>query len=356
MSGAANRLADDTTPLVRHAWYAVATSEEVGARPFAREVMETSVVLWRRRDGRVVALQNRCPHRSFPLADGTLEGDSLRCGYHGLRFDDEGRCVEIPMQSQAATRICARRYAATERAGFVWVWFGAAETAEAALLPVPDWLDSPDWDRYSGYLPLAGGYLHMHENLLDLSHLSFLHATTFGTPEYARAPVELNVKGDDIEVWRHVECVLPDLYAVPLGWQGERVLRSSGSRFVAPGLHVNTGILRHPRMADGAPVPTIRVAQIVTPETRERTHYWFVACRNFARGRPDIDDFMRAAQLRAFAEDQYAIEQITRLRRIDQARGIGDAHIPTDAAGLAMRRAIRTLVEREALPDNRNTP
>lgn len=339
-------LADDSTPLIRHAWYVVATSHEVSRQPLAREVMETSVVVFRRLDGRPVVLQNRCPHRAFPLASGTLEGDSLRCGYHGLRWDADGRCVEIPMQPEVPAGLCVRRYAAIERAGFVWVWFGPAESADPALLPVPTWLESPDWDRYGAYLHLDGGYLHMHENLLDLSHLSFLHATTFGTPEYARAPVELAVAGEDIQVWRHVSCELPALYAVPLGWQGQRVMRSSGSQFVAPGLHVNTGILKNPQAPQDDP-PTIRVAQIITPETRERTHYWFVACRNFVRGRPDIDDFMREAQLRAFSEDQFAIEQITRLRRIDGTTGVGELHIPTDAAGLAMRRHIKALAARE---------
>lgn len=344
-------LADDTTPLVRHAWYAVATSDEVGRRLLSREVLETSIVLYRRQDGRPVVLQNRCPHRSFPLASGSLEGDSLRCGYHGLRYDAQGRCDEIPMQSRVPDGPCLRRYAAVERASFVWVWFGPAETADEALLPVPDWMSAAGWDRYQGYLQLDGGYLHMHENLLDLSHLSFLHATTFGTPEYARAPVQLEVQGEDIQVWRHVECVLPDLYAVPLGWQGERVMRSSGSRYVAPGLHVNTGILRHPALAPDAPPAEIRVAQLITPETRERTHYWFVACRNFARGRPDLDAFMCQAQLRAFSEDQFAIEQISRLRRIDGVTAVGDAHLPTDAAGLAMRRLIKKLADRESALD-----
>jgi len=313
-SAAATLLADDTTPLIRQAWYAVATSADVGRTPLAREVMDTSLVLYRRENGSVVVLQNRCSHRSFPLAHGTLEGDSLRCRYHGLRYDDTGRCVEVPLQAQVPPLLCVRRYAALERGGFVWVWFGDAQRTDESLLPAPDWLDSPDWDAYVGYLHLDGGYLHLHENLLDLSHLSYLHANTFGTPEYARAPVELAIKGEDIQVWRHVTCELPALYAVPLGWQGMQVLRSSGSRYVAPGLHVNTGILRKlegppdPQL----PLPQVRVAQIITPETRERTHYWYVVCRNFARGRPDIDDFMRHAQLAAFAEDQFAIEQITR--------------------------------------------
>ena len=343
------QLADASTPLVRNAWYVVALSEEVGRTPMARDVMETSLVLYRSEAGEAVALQNRCCHRSFPLAHGRLEGDAIRCGYHGLLYARDGRCIEIPMQDKIPPQLCLRRYPLIERAPFVWAWFGAPDAADESLLPHPAWLGAPDWDMYIGYLPIASSYVHMHENLLDLSHLSFLHPNTFGTPEYARAPVELAIKGQDIQVWRHVECQLPDIYAVPLQWQGARARRSSGSQFVAPGLHVNTGLLHNLELPDAAqqPPPTIRVAQIITPIDRTRLHYWFAGCRNFARGRSDIDEFMRNAQIKAFTEDQFAMEQIARMQHTDCHQPFTEMHIPTDAAGLAMRRHLRDLVARE---------
>jgi vanillate O-demethylase monooxygenase subunit len=344
------RLADHTTPLIRDAWYAVALGSEVGRTPLARDVMETSLVLYRAEDGAVVALQNRCCHRSFPLARGTLEGDCIRCGYHGLLYARDGRCIEIPMQDRVPPGLRLRAYPVIERHPFVWAWFGAPEAADERLLPHPPWLGDPAWDMYVGYLALGASYVHLHENLLDLSHLSFLHAKTFGTPEYARAPIELSVEGADIQVWRRVECHLPDIYAVPLAWQGQRVRRSSGSRYVAPGLHVNTGILENLELPEAAqePLPTIRVAQVITPVDRARTHYWFAGCRNFARGRPDIDAFMQQAQVSAFAEDQVALEEIARLQQVDRAGDFVEMHIPTDSAGIALRRHLRQLAEREA--------
>ena len=343
-------LADHRTPLIRNAWYVVALASEVTRTPIGRDVMETSLVLYRGADGQAVALANRCRHRSFPLAHGMLEGDAIRCGYHGLLYGRDGRCIEIPMQDKIPPHLRVRAYPLVERAPFLWAWFGAPEAADARLLPHPPWLGAPDWDMYIGYLAIAASYVHMHENLLDLSHLSFLHPKTFGTPEYALAPVELAIKGEDIQVWRHVECLLPDIYAVPLQWQGQRARRSSGSHFVAPGLHVNTGILRNLELADAAqdPLPTIRVAQVITPIDRGRLHYWFAGCRNFARGRPDIDDFMRAAQIKAFTEDQFAMEQMARMQRVDHYGDHAEMHIPTDAAGLAMRRQLQALVVRES--------
>lgn len=343
-------LADGATPLIRNAWYAVALSSEISRQPVARDVMETSLVLYRDSVGGVVALANRCCHRGFPLAHGSLEGDAIRCGYHGLLYGPDGRCREIPMQDKVPPSLSLRRYPVIERAPFVWAWFGDPALADADALPHPAWLGSPDWDLYIGYLAINASYVHLHENLLDLSHLSFLHATTFGTPEYARAPVELAVRGDDIQVWRHVECKLPDIYAVPLAWQGMRVKRSSGSQFVAPGLHVNTGILENLELPASAqdPLPTIRVAQVITPLDREHVHYWFAGCRNFARHDPEIDEFMKKAQIAAFAQDQFAMEQIHRLAQIDRAETFVEQHIPTDAAGIAMRRHLRALAVAEA--------
>ena len=219
-------LADHDTPLICNAWYAVATSDEVSRTPVGRDVMETSVVMYRDEQGGPIVLQNRCCHRSFPLAHGKLEGDSIRCGYHGLLYDRNGYCIEIPMQDKVPLNLRLRHYPVIEKHPFLWVWFGPSDAADESLLPHPDWLGSPDWDMYIGYLPIGASYVHMHENLLDLSHLTFLHETTFGTPEYAKAPVELEVNGADIQVWRRVECELPEIYAVPLQWQGKKVLRS----------------------------------------------------------------------------------------------------------------------------------
>lgn len=346
---ASPRLASRDTALIRNAWYVVALSDEVTREPRARDVMGTSVVMYRSEAGDAIVLANRCCHRSFPLAHGKVEGDCIRCGYHGLRYDRSGQCVEIPMQDVVPKTVKIRAFPVIERGPFIWVWFGDAALADESLMPHPSWLGHEDWDMYVGYLKIAGSYVHLHENLLDLSHLSFLHETTFGTPEYARAPVEMQLdKG--IEVWRRVECQLPDIYAVPLQWRGQKVLRSSGSQYVAPGLHVNTGILKNLEIPESEqdPLATIKVAQIITPISNTETHYWFAGCRNFVRGRTDIDAFMKQAQLAAFAEDQVAIEHANRLLETDTAGASAEVFIPTDAAGIAMRRELHKLSVEEA--------
>ena len=100
--------ADSTTPFIRNAWYVIAETAEVSRTPMARTVLGTSVMLFRTLGGSVVALANRCCHRSFPLVHGTVDGDTVVCGYHGLRYDTTGQCIEIPMQKSVPASLRVR--------------------------------------------------------------------------------------------------------------------------------------------------------------------------------------------------------------------------------------------------------
>lgn len=342
--------ADSNTPFIRNAWYVIAQSAEVSRTPMARTALGTSVVLFRTQGGAVVALANRCCHRSFPLVHGTVDGDTIVCGYHGLRYDTTGKCIEIPMQKSVPASLRVRGFRTAEKGSFVWIWMGDENTAATDGPPHQEWLDHPDWAVRVGYLYVKGSYVHLHENLLDLSHLSFLHARTFGTPEYARTPVEIDCENGKLEVWRHVRCELPAIYARPLGWTGARALRSSGSRYVSPGLHVNTGIFRNLDLPEEAqsPQPMVKVAQLVTPESPVTTHYWTAQARNFATGDEAMGDFMIKAQVEAFKEDAFALQQITEMQALSAADGgLQEISIPTDKAGVLMRRQLKKLADLE---------
>jgi vanillate O-demethylase monooxygenase subunit len=342
-------MAGAQTPFIHNTWYVAGESSEFGREPMARVILGVSIVFFRTQAGKLVALQNRCCHRSFPLVHGRLEGDTLVCGYHGLRFNVEGRCVEMPTQRTIPSTVGIRAFPTEERSPFVWIWMGEAASAALQLLPHQEWMDHPDWETRGGYLHIKGSYVHLHENLLDLSHLSFLHAKTFGTPEYAGTRPETTVTADEISVWRHVDCFLPPIYAKPLGWTGVRARRSSGSQFIAPGLHVNTGVFKRlDAIADDSdPHPTIKVAQLITPETSYTTHYWSLQARNFALGDSAMGDFMLEQQMVAFREDVFAIENATMLRRLEGEESIVEVHLPIDRAGVLMRRRLLKLVENE---------
>jgi phenylpropionate dioxygenase-like ring-hydroxylating dioxygenase large terminal subunit len=342
-----NEMATPETAFVHNAWYVIAESSEVGRTPLARTVLGLSVVLYRTEAGAVVALRNRCCHRSFPLSDGRLDGDILECGYHGLRYDAGGRCVQIPMQKSVPASVRVRAFTTIERGPFVWIWMG--QEADASQFPVQSWMEDPSWDKGWSYLHVKGSYVHLHENLLDLSHLSFLHAKTFGTPEYALAPVETKIEGRDVQVWRHVQCHLPPVYGQPLGWTGEKALRSSGSQFVSPGLHVNTGIFKNLDRPEASETsrPTVKVAQLITPETTNTSHYWTLIARNFALGDEKVGEFMLQQTLTAFREDVFAIGRITDLEELEADVPFQEISLPTDKAGVTMRRMLKQLADAE---------
>src|SRR5262249_36502103 len=143
-------------------------------------VIGEPIVLYRRRNGAIVALEDRCPHRFAPLSLGRVEGDDLRCMYHGLRFAPDGACVEVPRSAAAPARLCARALAGVEGSSLVWVWPGDPAKADPARVPRAFGLDDPDWEYRSGAIDYDADYELLNDNLCDLSHLDFVHETTLG--------------------------------------------------------------------------------------------------------------------------------------------------------------------------------
>src|SRR4249920_1151573 len=121
---------------LKNCWYVAAWDHELLADTLlARTILGQPLLLYRKADGTPVALTNRCPHRQAPLSMGRREGDSIRCMYHGLRFEPDGRCVDIPGQAQIPTKMCARSYPVVEQGRWLWVWMGDPALADASRIP-----------------------------------------------------------------------------------------------------------------------------------------------------------------------------------------------------------------------------
>jgi vanillate O-demethylase monooxygenase subunit len=175
---------------VKNAWYVAAWTHEIEpGRIHARTVIDQPLVLYRTGGdaGEIVALEDRCPHRFAPLSLGRLEGDELRCMYHGLKFAPDGTCVEIPGQKLIPAGACVRRFPLQVVGSWIWVWMGEADKADPAAIPPSLALDDPAWRLQAGQLDYDAHYLLIDDNLLDLSHLSFAHEKTLGMdmPQWA---------------------------------------------------------------------------------------------------------------------------------------------------------------------------
>lgn len=350
---ATRSMADRTTPFIFNEWYVAAFAQEIGRSLRKRKILGRNLVLFRTVAGLPVALDDRCAHRSFPLSGSKLDGDTIVCGYHGLRYDAEGNCIEVPSQAKCPKGIGVARFPLVERGPLVWIWMGAPELADPGRIPHQPWLEATDWERSQGYFALPASYISLHENLMDLTHLSYLHAESFGTADYAAAPYEAVVDETGGAVPRFVlnrrvvPTTLPPVWAESTGIKGNTAARIVASEFVSPALHVVTAWFHDTALPPaGRPQFEIRTAHIPTPETLTSTHYFIVHGRDFDLGNSAVTQFMHDQLFHAFAEDVAgltAVEQ-TLAEAGDEPYEIS---VASDRASVAMRRYLKRRSDQE---------
>lgn len=342
-------LADHNTPLIKDCWYVAALGHEVSRDVISKRLLGIDVALYRTMAGEPVAVRNRCPHRSFPLSKGRLEGDVLVCGYHGMAFHPSGRCVKMPALPIVPSHADVRSYPLLEKGPLIWIWLGHPDRADESLVPDTEWLASPAWKTVNGFFPIKADYVSMHENLLDQTHFPFLHPGAIGTPEYARSKLEARMEGDSVVIDRALlNSPPPGVYAMPTGLEGKPVNRYSEARFVSPALH--RAFARIVDMHDPSGTPrTFRfnITHIFTPETHQSMHYWWFCSRDFKHEDAAIDAHLLAASTKAYKEDVDALEWIMN-NILHDAEPQFDLHFAPDKPGLMMRQTLYRLAMAEA--------
>ncbi|MDE0056678.1 MAG: Rieske 2Fe-2S domain-containing protein, partial [Defluviicoccus sp.] len=133
---------------LRNCWYVAAWDHELDGGFLARTILDRPVVLFRGPDGAPHALEDRCCHRSMPLSEGRLLEETVQCGYHGLEFAFDGRCVRVPGQSTIPPGARVRAWPVVERWRWVWIWMGDPDAADPDLIPDYHWNDDPEWTSY----------------------------------------------------------------------------------------------------------------------------------------------------------------------------------------------------------------
>jgi vanillate O-demethylase monooxygenase subunit len=322
-------------PFVRNGWYATAWSEEITRTPLERFVCGRPVVLYRREDGGTVALDGTCPHRGYPLALGRLHGDTLACGYHGITFGPDGACVAVPGGQRAPAAMRVDVVPLIERGGLVWTWPGDSERADPALC-VERWLADPARSSVHFTKIVEARASLLIENLLDLSHETYLHPETIGDEAFSRTPIETATFDDHVSATRRLAVVEPGPFHAKLGVSG-KVERSQVAEFWPPGL-----CLTHTSVTPQAPgQPTIAwtILHCVTPETETRSRYHFAVARNFALGDARVDATIVAGGHKTLDEDVAALDaQERRLQLLGPQRV--ELSIASDAGALAARKLL----------------
>lgn len=336
------------TALITNQWYVIASTDEIGDEPLARTVCGEHLVLFRRSDGTPVALRDRCSHRGLPLSLGTVVGDEIQCGYHGLRFDACGTCTWAPNQPVIPSKANIAVYPLLVTGPWVWVWIGDPEAADPAALPALPWLDDPGWAVVHGMEPLAARYGLLVDNLLDLSHETYLHAGYIGTPEVAVTPIDTDVDDDRGVVHvsrRMVSVACPPFYADSTG------LTSPIDRWQDIEYHPVGCYILHSRIAPAGLAPEadgsdpgaahVKVLYGITPVDGHNTLDFWAVCRDFALGDTSVDDYVRSANRDVVLQDVAALEVLeTRLAADAEP---SEVSLKIDSGGLAARRLINTM-------------
>ena len=190
---------------LRNHWYTAAWSDELDTELLPLTILNEDILLYRKQDGTPAALENRCAHRRVPLSKGRIIGDEVVCGYHGLTYDCTGACVKVPGQVRVPKGTRVKSYPVVERHAFIYVWMGDPEEANESLIIDFPRLDHPEWGTTKLHLHIKANYLLLIDNLLDLSHVAYLHNTTIGnTPVAEDADVMHERHGNMLRVTREM--------------------------------------------------------------------------------------------------------------------------------------------------------
>ena len=338
---------------LRNAWYVAAWGSEIGAAPFARTILGEAVAFYRRGDGGAVALEDRCCHRALPLSMGRVEGDRLRCAYHGLLFDGAGMCVEVPGQSHVPLGAAVRAYPLCERWGWVWIWMGPPDDADPALIPDWWWMDHPDWRVVEGNgatpLRMDCNYELITDNLMDVSHLTFVHASSIGAESIPDFPIGTERRDRSVRMTRWVL----DRPAAPF-YQAVGRFPGNVDRWMITDTDLPCHTVNDVGCAPvGAGAPDgdrgqaveFRVLNAPTPETATSTHYFYARPRRFAQDSARMDEIFRTRFDAVFMEDKEVLE--AQQRRLSAAPNDARIDINVDTPGIAVRRLLRAAIDEE---------
>jgi vanillate O-demethylase monooxygenase subunit len=346
-----------TFPL--NAWYAAAYDTECGRSLLARTVCNQPMVLFRRADGQAVALEDACWHRLLPLSHGRLEGDEVVCGYHGLVYSSEGLCTHMPSQETINPSACVRAYPVVERHRFIWVWPGDPALADPARIPDLHWNHDPAWAADGRLIHVKCDYRLVLDNLMDLTHETFVHGGSIGDRAVAEAPFVATHGDRSATVTRWMEGIAP-----PPFWatQIRQARNYSGQvdrwqiiRFEAPcTIAIDVGVAEAgsgAKAGDRSKGVNGYVLNTITPETETTCHYFWAFARNYMTLEQRLTHELREGVARIFREDELILE--AQQRAIDARPGRTFNNLNIDAGSLWARRLIDGLIAAEGLDPGR---
>ena len=310
-----NEFEDRVMTFVRKAWYVASWSHDLTSEPVAETILGENVVLWRGEDGLSRAAQNLCPHRFLPLSKGSVRGNHLQCGYHGLTFDGTGACVDAPTQTAPPADCGIRSYPVHENMGMVWIWMG-----DPALADPADVYDLPEYHQdgwgvgYGDALDVEANYLLLCDNLCDPTHVNYVHPSTLGNPDGFNAPVTYEDMPWGVITERLTVNSGPTGFVEAVGDYAGKVDMWQRYLMYVPSVSIidfgatATGTGSYTGGGDGR----IHVfsCHFMTPVTETRTIDRWLHVRNFTPDDPAVSDGISEQFRFAFAEDKEILQAV----------------------------------------------
>lgn len=336
-----------TFPL--NAWYAATWDAELKHELLPRTIAGIKMVFYRTQEGAPVALQDACWHRLVPLSMGKLIGDDVQCPYHGIRYNTRGRCTFMPSQETLNPSAAVRNFPLVERHRFVWVWPGDPALADPALVPDLHWNHDPNWAGDGRTIHAACDYRLIVDNLMDLTHETFIHSSSIGNDAVAEAPFDVTHGHRTTTVSRWMTDIEPPpFWKKQLGKPGN-VDRWQIIQFQAPcTVAIDVGVAP---TGTGAPQGdrsqgvSMVVINTITPATDKTCHYFWANVRDYRRDEQRVTTEIREAITKVFHEDEIIVE--AQQRAIDENPDHVFYNLNIDAGAMWARRQIDEMVAQE---------
>jgi phenylpropionate dioxygenase-like ring-hydroxylating dioxygenase large terminal subunit len=342
--------ASPTEAYLLNCWYVAAWDHElIDGRLLARTLLDKPVVLFKGESGRPVALDDRCCHRGALLSNGRVEGDCVRCMYHGLKFDASGKCVQIPGQENIPPKLGVRSYPVVERDRLVWIWMGDPAKADPAKILDFQYLRDTGWRGHPGYMHYDSNYLLIVDNLADFAHLAFVHTKTLGgSEEYAfkSKPTAIDRLEDGFRVERwHMGATPPPFHKKVVPGDAP-VDRRNIARMYVPGIFFMETLFSP--AGSGAEKGNLsnakqyRNCQFFTPETSRSTHFFWDYLHDYALEDPKVALSLYRSMVDGFNEDKAIIEAQQKMLEADPAFQMNA--IVADAPLVHFRRTLARMI------------
>lgn len=337
----------------KNTWYVAATSDEIKDKPFSRKVCLVDIVLYRNKEGKVVALEDFCTHRGAALSLGYIENGDIVCGYHGLKVGCKGKIIDMPEQNPKKIP-CVGYYPVIEKYGFIWIWPGDKDKVDESLIPHLEWANNPDWAYAGGVFDIKCDYRLMIDNLMDLTHEKYVHGTSIGQEEIDESPVNTQMEDGYVVTSRYMD----DIIAPPF-WQfcmkhnnldpNQRVDRWQKSKFIPPSaVFIDVGVALQGKGGIDAPkedkVRSV-VVDFMTPQTETSMWYFWGMARNYNPTNEQLTQDILKGQGGIFEEDLEVLEfQQKNLERFPNKNLIS---LDIDKGGRLARRVLKEMIKAE---------